>query len=175
MINVKGNKVIGGITSDIFTCKLDDEEMNNKLIEQIDLQGDRQNHKTNVKATMTEWNMISKPGFDVFSNKLLEIVNEVTKTKYKLSLDHKITSIWGLKYKSEQETTEHSHWPAMWSTTYYINPPTNASSLYFPEFDYSIKPENGLLVIFEGWIKHSVPKQSFDGDRYVVSANIDHK
>ena len=26
--------------------------MNNKLIEQIDLQGDRQNHKTNVKATM---------------------------------------------------------------------------------------------------------------------------
>ena len=73
MINVKGNKVIGGITSDIFTCKLDDEEMNNRLIEQIDLQGDRQNHKTNVKAQMTEWSMHNELGFKKLVNISIDI------------------------------------------------------------------------------------------------------
>ena len=175
MINVHGEQVIGKVSTHIFTCKISDEEMNRQIIEQIDLQGDQQNHKTNVKAQMTKWNMIDKPGFNTFAVKLLEIVNEMTKTKYKLNLQPKIKSIWGLKYQSEQITTEHCHWPAMWSCTYYINPPKNSSSLYFPEFDYSVKPENGLLVLFEGWVKHSVPKQSFDGYRYVVSANIDHK
>ena len=44
-----------------------------KIIKVINKQGDRQNHKTNVKAQMTEWKMYNEPGFDKLSKIILEL------------------------------------------------------------------------------------------------------
>ena len=49
-MKVIGKEITGKISTHIFTCKLDDEIMNNKIIEQINLQGDKIMIAENVLA-----------------------------------------------------------------------------------------------------------------------------
>jgi hypothetical protein len=102
---------VNNIMENVYVAKfrVNDEEMNRQIIEVIDAQGDRQNHSTNVKADMTEWNMTKEPGF----NKLAEIIKTLS---IKASLDKIwyrainpfIKTMWGLKYKSGEFATPHS-------------------------------------------------------------------
>jgi len=174
-MKVIGKEITGKISTHIFTCKLDDEIMNNEIINQIDLQGDKQNFKTNAKAQMTDWFMQDKPGFKELADIMINVSTSISKQKFHRDIKPFIYDMWGIKYVSEQEMLEHDHYPNLWSAVYYVNPSQDATELTFPEFDYKIKPENGLLVIFPSMIRHKVVKKSFEGVRYVVSANIAYK
>jgi|TARA_R110002074_G_scaffold365798_1_gene539593 hypothetical protein len=170
---VKENiKLFAKVSTTLFTSILNDEQMNNSIVEQIDLQGDRQKYRTNVKAQMTDWNMIDKPGFNSLVNIICNSVKEISMTKYNIPFNPIINDIWGINYKKNDTTLEHDHWPSTFSCVYYINPPKNCPSLIFSELDFQLKPKHGLLVIFEGWLKHYVPKVDFEGSRYTVSCNV---
>jgi hypothetical protein len=155
-----------------FEVKIKDEKMNKDILKIINKQGDRQNYKTNVKAQMTEWHMLKEPGFDKLSKIILELAFEASKLKYNRKITPVIVNMWGMKYKSEEIAVTHDHWPFLWSCAYYINPPEGAPGLFFPEANAERKLENGLLVMFEGHIKHSVRPSKYKGYRYVVSANV---
>ena len=157
-----------------FECKLDKPEMDKKIKRIIDEYGDRQNHKTNVKAQMTEWVMWNEPGFNELVPIVLDISKEISTRKYR-DINLKLSSLWGMKYKSEEITISHDHWPAIWSFVYYLNAPKNAPGLFFTEMGEhgdEIKIEPGLLIFFEGHIRHEVKSKKFEGYRYVVSGNI---
>ena len=51
-----------------YEIRIDDPKMDKEIKKVIDKQGDRQNHKTNVKAQMTEWKMWNEPGFKQLAN-----------------------------------------------------------------------------------------------------------
>ena len=158
-----------------FECILQEPEMNKQLKKVIDTYGDRQNHKTNVKAQMTEWKMWHEPGFKKLANIVLEISRKISVEKYNRSIIPKLDNLWGMKYKSEDVAITHDHWPSIWSFAYYINAPKGAPGLFFPEMgdqggERNIEP--GLLVFFEAHIKHAVRPAKFKGYRYVVSGNI---
>jgi hypothetical protein len=159
-----------------FECKLDKPEMDKKIKRIIDEYGDRQNHKTNVKAQMTEWKMWDEPGFNELVPIVLDISKQISQTKFKnRKINSKLDSMWGVKYKSEEITIAHDHWPAVWSFVYYLNAPKNAPGLFFTEMGEhggEIKIEPGLLIFFEGHITHEVKSKKFEGHRYVVSGNI---
>ena len=61
-----------------YEVMLDDHKMNEQIIQEIDKQGDKHDHKTNVKADMTDWDMRNKPGFKEiqFVKSKLEILDE---------------------------------------------------------------------------------------------------
>lgn len=80
--------------------------MNNSIVEQIDLQGDRQKYRTNVKAQMTDWNMIDKPGFNSLVNIICNSVKEISMTKYNIPFNPIINDIWGINYKKNDTTLE---------------------------------------------------------------------
>ena len=155
-----------------FEVKIKDEKMNKDILKIINKQGDRQNYKTNVKAQMTEWHMFKEPGFDKLSKIILELALQASEQKYNRKITPVIVNMWGMKYKSEEIAVTHDHWPFLWSCAYYINPPEGAPGLFFPEANAERKLENGLLVMFEGHIKHSVRPSKYKGYRYVVSANV---
>ena len=46
-----------------YEIRIDDPIMDKEIKKVIDKKGDRQNHKTNVKAQMTEWKMWHEPSF----------------------------------------------------------------------------------------------------------------
>jgi len=163
--------ITGSITSEIFIGHIkDQEEMNKDIIKTIDQEVGWHDYKTNVKAQMTDWRLHNYPGFDKFCVIISKVAKAISKnTSYsKFYIDN----VWGCKYKSNEETLVHDHWPNIWSLAYYISPPENCSELVFPEFNYEIKPEHGMLVIFPGHYLHQVNKKPFKGYRYVVSANI---
>jgi hypothetical protein len=158
-----------------FESKLNDPKMDKQLKKVIDKYGDRQNHKTNVKAQMTEWKMWHEPGFKKLASIVLDISRKISEAKYNRPINPMLDNLWGMKYKSEEITIAHDHWPALWSFAYYINAPKGAPGLFFPEMGEQggeRKIEPGLLIFFEGNIKHSVRPAKFKGYRYVVSGNI---
>ena len=163
--------ITGSITSEIFIGNIkDQEEMNKDIIKTIDQEVGWHDYKTNVKAQMTDWRLHKYPGFDKFCVIISKVAKAISKnTSYS---KFQIDNVWGCKYKSNEETLVHDHWPNIWSLAYYISPPENCSELVFPEFNYEIKPEHGMLVIFPGHYLHQVNKKPFKGYRYVVSANI---
>ena len=146
--------------------------MDQQIIKIIDDYGDRQNHKTNVKAQMTEWQMWHEFGFKELANIVLNLSKEISIIKYNKSIEPVLVDIWGMKYKSEDFALLHDHWPSLWSFVYYVNSPEGAPGLFFPEIEKEIKIEPGFLIFFEGHVKHSVKSTKFKDFRYVVSGNI---
>ena len=157
-----------------FELIIDDENMNKRIIKVIEQQGDRQNHSSNVKAQMTDWKMMDQPGFKELAEIIKEATIEASKQRYGIIINPVITDMWGIKYNSEEIASPHDHYPSTWSCAYYINPPKESPGLFFTEAETEIKLENGLLVLFEGNLKHEVRPAKFEGNRYVVSANLYH-
>tara|TARA_B110000285_G_scaffold77003_1_gene88692 strand:+ start:628 stop:1149 length:522 start_codon:yes stop_codon:yes gene_type:complete len=171
VIKVHGQPVTTNQKHLIYGSKIDDEEMNHQIVSVIDEMGDVQKNTTNVKAQMTDWKMADKPGFIKLSYYFREIVKEISLNDHKRVYGMRIKDMWGMKYKSGDYAITHDHWPALWSMSYYINPPENGPNIVFPNSKYQVKPMNGLMVIFPAYVKHEVEKKEFEGYRYVVSAN----
>jgi len=163
----------GWITT--FESKINDPKMDKQIKKVIDKQGDRQNHKTNVKAQMTEWRMHHEQGFKQLADIAINIAKKVSLNKYNRDVNFKVKDLWGMKYKSGELARVHDHWPALWSFAYYLNAPKDAPGLFFPDMGEQggeRKLEPGLLIMFEGHIKHAVRQAKYKGYRYVVSGNL---
>ena len=158
-----------------FEMKLDEPKMDKDIIKEINKQGDRQNWNSYVKAQMTDWRMSEKPGFNKLKKYIYEMASKVSIEAMNRKIDPFITDMWGIKYKSEQISIQHDHWPAVWSCVYYVNAPKDAPGLFFPEMGDQggeRQLEQGLLIMFPGHTKHAVRPKKFKGYRYAVSANI---
>ena len=162
----------------IFTSTIIDPGMCEEIEKEIREMGDKQDYKTNVKAQMTEWNMEDKPGFVKLKEHILSITSFISEKYYNRPMKPEISDMWGMIYKKGDYAMVHDHWPALWSFVYYINAPKNASGLFFPEMGEQggeRKLEPGLMIFFEGHIKHSVRPSKFKGYRYVVSGNMSER
>ena len=166
----------GWITT--YETKINDPKMDKEIKKIIDKQGDRQDHKTNVKAQMTEWVMQNQPGFKKLAEIIKQMAIQGSLQLFNRKINPRISDMWGMKYKSNDHTVPHDHWPALWSFAYYLNAPKDAPGLFFPEMgeqggERTLEP--GLLLMFKGDIKHAVRQVKFKGYRYVVSANVSDK
>ena len=158
-----------------FETKLNDPKMDKDIIKVINKQGDRQNHKSNVKAQMTDWRMWDEPGLNKLKNIICEMSIQISQQQYNRKITPMLTDMWGMKYKSMETAITHDHWPAIWSCAYYVNAPKGAPGLFFPEMGEQggeRQLEQGLLIMFPGHTKHAVRPMKFKGSRYVVSANV---
>ena len=54
--------------------------------------------------------------------------------------------IWGTKYKSNDETIEHNHYPSSWSFVYYPNEVEGAPGLTFGEAGVERTIKKGMLL-----------------------------
>ena len=160
-----------------FETKIDDKKMDKQIIKHID-KGDKINHKSNVKADMTEWTMQSETGFKKLAEIILDMAVKGSKERYNRIIKPVISEMWGMRYKSGEQAIMHDHWPALWSFAYYLNAPEGAPGLFFKEMGPQggmRKLESGLLIMFPGYVQHGVQPQEFKGYRYVVSANVSEK
>jgi hypothetical protein len=144
----------------------------NPLLEQvIRKQGDRVFRKSNVKAQMTEWQMNKESGGEHFQ-KISDFACEVSIDISPVTILPRVNDIWGAVYRKGDYTIPHEHWPALWSFCYYVNVSEKCSPLLFTSNNYQIKPENGMLVLFPGFVKHEVPIQQCDYERVMIAGNI---
>ena len=156
----------------VFTTTIVNSDMTDKLIEEIKKTGDKQDHKTNVKAYMTDWNMSGKPGFDEFEKHVLDITRFLSKKYYRREIQPRISDMWGMIYNRGNYAITHDHWPALWSGVYYIKAPKDSGDLLFPQLKQKITPTDGMLVIFDGATRHGVGESFSDDERIAVSFNV---
>ena len=135
--------------------------------------------KSNVKAWMTNWFLHGQyESVNEVCNQAIDIVKSVTKNDQKGQLEKFFTfDCWGAIYKEGDYTIMHNHWPHLWSFVYYVNCPDGSAPLLFDRCIHPGKgiervvPRTGLMVMFPGWVNHSVPKHIGE-DRIVVAGNL---
>ncbi len=100
-----------------------------------------------------------------------------------------IDSVWTLTLEKYQAVSAHSHkvnnhiYPEeYYSISYYINAPVNSAELIFItnhcsilEKTSSIKPETGMLIVFNSFLTHMTNRHYNDEPRIVISANLSPK
>jgi hypothetical protein len=161
------------------------KEMDDRIVQIIERDGTRID-QTNIKSEkVTSWGMMKEDGFSELVSIVTPIARETTPRWHEAGkfADMEVKELWGIKYTPGDYTNSHSHEPALWSFTYYIDPDPLAPGLSFSSSQdarYShnnnvIKIKDGLLILFSGSLKHEVkPELSTftSGHRYVVSGNI---
>jgi len=81
---------------------------------------------------------------------------------------------WGAIYSKGDFTKTHEHWPMIWSWVYNVECCGHCSPLVFDDSSgiHSIQPKSGNMILFPGWIRHSVPKHECDHDRIILAGNF---
>ena len=162
----------------IITATINDHEQLNPLLEAgIREVGDQQNRNTNVKADMTHHQMWrdkypAHEQFQVVCQMAGQLAIQHCPEKVRPFFRPAVTEVWGAVYRKGEYTRAHDHWPAIWSFSYYVNVCSKCAPIVFPGADLTVKPQNGMFVLFPGWIEHKVPKQKCDHDRVMIAGNM---
>ena len=120
-------------------------------------------YKTNVKGKMTDWSY--------FSNK-----NNIFKKVEDLLFEYKIYQAWGTILNKGDYVVEHDH-TCTNLTNFYINISgviylTDVGpGTYFKEFNKTIKPEIGKIIVFNSEYRHAVEKYDKNEDRITIGFN----
>jgi hypothetical protein len=148
------------------------QDYNQQCIDEIYRLGDSMNQKTNVKASMSSpfiWNKtkVLNPLIDIIIKTLNEII-PIPSEEYK----YKLTNCWGAIYKKGDYTIPHTHAIAQISFIYYLKSNPNSSPLLFNDCNFHIQPHSNKLILFPGYLRHSVPKQIDSEDRICLAGNF---
>ena len=153
---------------------------NSSIVNYLLQSKDEQNHKTNVKGKMTNWFMHhTNDDINWVCDQAIALANENNPTPVILTA----FDCWGAVYSKNDWTKAQAHWPATWSFVYYLQGCERCSPLCFNDclwpknsshtsMIYSVLPTKGNMVMFPGWVRHSVPKQQCDCERIVVAGNL---
>tara|TARA_R110000751_G_scaffold286897_1_gene391471 strand:- start:1141 stop:1731 length:591 start_codon:yes stop_codon:yes gene_type:complete len=175
------HKVNVKTTMDIYEDNLnylnDFKNFNNKLKKDTLENGDIQKHKTNVKATMTTWGMMSS--YESYQELLKIIVSKIplyqdigtVKGDYPSFV---CGNMWGAVYQKKQFTNEHAH-TGVFSFTYYVKAEKNCAPLIFTKPGYKkFQPTTGSLFIWKSDYYHKVPPGKNNDLRIVIAGNLDY-
>ena len=144
-------------------------ELQKRIVDECHSIGDVQENKTNVQANMTGW-FVHETNDDFMSlcDTAIKVADHNSPTKVLLMP----YDCWGVVYNKNDFGKPHDHWPAIWSWVYNVKCCDKCAPLQFDDADISVRPKNGNMVIFPGWVKHSVPKHQCDHERIIVAGNI---
>ena len=146
------------------------KELQKRLAETCRNIGDVQKSSTNVQASMTGWYMHET------DSDFMEVCRMAMDFAYENSPRQGVPFMpydcWGAIYSKGNYTKTHEHWPQIWSRVYNVKCCNNCAPLMFDDSSHSISPKSGNMVLFPGWIRHSVPEQQCDHERIILAGNL---
>ena len=146
------------------------EDYKQKCIQEAYKIGDKQNKQTNVKAIMSSYMVWEETDiYNLLANKIIDLIKRITFIDNRFDL--KLQSMWTAIYKEEHYTLSHDHLPSTISFVYYLKADKDSSPLVFNNSDFYVHPYDDLLVIFPGYLAHSVPEHK-GGDRVCIAGNL---
>ena len=136
---------------------------------------DKQDHKTNVKATMTEWQLTSselEKLKDWIIQSLKFLPNEL---QWGPPGDFEFKNLWANIYRHGEYTCVHDHLPEDLTMIYFLTAVEGDAPVLLDDSRTRIYPEEGLMAIFPGYLRHSVPKHMSNNIRMTLSGDINRK
>ena len=158
----------------VFSTILADHVEFNKYLKQVILEH-RQNNpestKSNVKAWHSSWGTHNEnPKFMPFVELVTGAVEFISQQYFNTkSLSYNAINMWAMMYEESEYAKKHSHFPSEFSCVYYVDVEEGSSPITF-EDSHTIEPQNGMLVIWQGLLQHSVPPTK--GKRMAISMNF---
>ena len=136
---------------------------------------DKQNHKTNVKAVMTEWNL-SSPELEKLKNYIINSLKVLPNhLNWGPSGDFEFTNFWANIYRYGEYTISHAHLPEDLTMVYFLTAEKGDAPLLLDDSKTSIYPQEGLLALFPAYVSHSVTKHMSNNVRITLSGDIIRK
>ncbi len=80
-------------------------------------------------------------------------------------------SIWAVGYGPGDSAQSHLHGPTCASWVFYLSTPEGSPGLTFDEWGITIPAQEGRLIIFPGWLWHSVAAHPGPEQRLVIAGN----
>ena len=148
------------------------KELKRQLYDDLLNYKDKQNHTTNVKAVMTEWNIIS--------SEIQYLKDYIIGSLKKLPLRHdwgpggdfEFKNFWANVYRHEDWTCTHNHTTEDLTMVYFLTEGEGDAPLMIDESKTLIQPKEGVFALFPGYINHGVPKHKSNNVRITLSADI---
>ena len=174
------------IKQSVFTTYLDE-------INHAQIASDISLYSVGIKQECPEYGWISR-GFVQYEDLVVPVTPEVSKLENSI-LDslfsltgrrYEINDMWAVELVKNQSVIAHSHHSNMhahpgeyYSVAYYPQVPNGSAELIFStewcgimQGNVSVKPEVGLLVIFNSYVTHMTARHKVDEPRIVVSMNL---
>ena len=149
------------------------EELQKRLAQACRDIGDVQKSSTNVQASMTGWYMHET------NSDFMEGCRMAMDLAYENSPRQGVPFMpydcWGAIYSKGNYTKTHEHWPQIWSWVYNVECCEKCTPLVFndaPQGAHYVYPKSGNMILFPGWIRHSVPEHQCDHDRIILAGNL---
>tara|TARA_B100001113_G_scaffold239473_1_gene196920 strand:+ start:1915 stop:2472 length:558 start_codon:yes stop_codon:yes gene_type:complete len=164
----------------IYTRKLDLDNERLKTI--IDLHRKRypETNQSNVKAWHSDYKTHLKDfRFQPFIDEILENIKGIKQydrhfcgySGFERTLH--LRDFWVNMYDADADeyAVKHQHFPCPYAATYYVEVEENSSPIHFHGMkQLKFYPENGTLVVWPGFLYHSVPPSK--GKRTVLAMNL---
>lgn len=153
------------------------KKLNERLKKDTLKVGDTQNHSTNVKASMTPWQMVNN--HKSYQELLRIVISKLTfyknvKLINKDYVDFSCDSMWGAVYEKGHFTQSHNH-PSVFSFTYYVKAEKRCAPLIFTKPGHKkFQPKTGDLYIWKSDYFHEVPPQKINTQRIVIAGNLSY-
>jgi|TARA_B100001250_G_C19644234_1_gene719650 hypothetical protein len=109
-----------------------------------------------------------------------KIINEmICAFKGATGFDIELTDRWSHIHEKNMSTTLHDHYPSDISSAFYVSVPDNAGQIVFhPSHNryhparVSIPPEEGMYLMFPGYLDHSVTRNQSKEKRISLAFNF---
>ena len=154
------------------------KQLKDELVPLLENYPDKQGRRTNVVATLTEWDWNPENvRLKRLKNNIIEFVNYnlsyyLGSTETNGSVRYFMQDFWGNIYRKGDYTKEHKHLPNIFSCVYFLKSKWYHSPLVFSDSGKKIRPKEGTFVIFPSHVKHLVPKHRYRDTRITLSGNI---
>ena len=155
------------------------KQLKDELVPLLENYPDIQGRKTNVIATMTEWNWNPENvRLKRLKNNIIQFVSYNCDKQEVRSIGNSrpdryfINDFWGNIYRKGDYTKPHSHRPNVFSFVYFLKSKWYHSPLVFSDGGEKIRPTEGTFVIFPSHLNHLVPKHRYRETRITLSGNM---
>ena len=153
------------------------QKLKEELVPLLEKYPDKQERKTNVKATMTEWKWNSD---NDRVKRLKSCITEQVSSYFKYNpVDNNIPmslecfSFWSNIYHKGDYTITHKHGPrSIFSFVYFLKTKWYHPPFVFTDSGKRIPPKEGTYVLFPSHLMHHVPVNRFKETRITLSGNL---
>lgn len=97
-----------------------------------------------------------------------------TLKKYFLDNGYFIAEFWSQIHRPLESTSTHHHGQYEKAFVYYVKVPKGAGDIVFEveDINTALKPQEGTMLIFPGWLKHKVSKNMGSDIRISIAGNL---
>jgi hypothetical protein len=140
-----------------------------EIIDIIKKEAVKNNFENLSEGIRTPWYIIKYDAIKWLADQITNVIGQYDKGKEGSLI---CNDIWGIIYQGNNNHRKHNHYPATWSAVAYIDCEEGSGETVWPDIGKKVKPCNGNVCIFPGYLDHYVEPSVNAIKRIIISCNI---